>query len=133
MPTVSQYQLLAPFDPTCPLGQTWFQPECIKAPCPGYCAGPAVVMPTLQLPPTQPTIQSGTHPATTLMNPAAPSTQVVAAGVPANQQSNPTHDFLSGVTSSLTPQAVGAQLGPKIATAALFWIGGKIFGLFGKK
>lgn len=65
------------------------------------------------------------------MNPAAPSTGVVAAGVPAAQQGDAVQSFLGEY--NVTPESLKAQIGPKVATAALFWIGGKIFGLFGKK
>ena len=71
------------------------------------------------------------HPATTMMNPAAPSTQVVAAGVPASQQGDNVQSLLAEY--NVTPESLKAQIGPKVATAALFWIGGKILGFFGKK
>jgi hypothetical protein len=89
-------------------------------------------MPTIQSPPFVPPMPNATtHPATAVMNPAAPSTQVVAASVPPAQQGDAVQSFLSEY--NVTPESLKAQIGPKVATAALFWIGGKILGFFGKK
>lgn len=76
----------------CPAGQQWYQPQCIQAPCPGYCAGPP------QLPTSGP--GSGVLPGQT--QPTKGNSMTILDAISTNEA--PTADYVAWLNSQPASQ-----------------------------